>query len=233
MGPIPVQAVVLVIDDDLKLLGLFEDYLPRFHIQVLTAPDPEAGLRLLGSSRPDLVVLDVMLPGIDGFEVCRMIRKHDDVPILMLSARGDAMDKIVGLELGADDYMAKPFEPRELVTRIQTILRRSGGRRVDPGPRFGDFEVRTREREVYRDGLALGFSSMEFELLLLLAQNRSKKFSREEIMNQIQGFEAGAFSRSIDILVSRIRAKLGEDARKPRYIKSVHGFGYVFVGESP
>ena len=224
---------ILLIDDDRKLLGLLTEYLARFRIEALTASDPEDGLRLLEEKRPELVVLDVMMPGMDGLETCREIRRRRDTPIIMLSARGDALDRIEGLEAGADDYMAKPFEPRELVTRIQTVLRRAERGPRPAMPAAKELEIRRGEREAYIAGLPLKLTSMEFELLDLLARNPGRKFGRDELMKFIQGFEPGCYSRSVDILVSRLRSKLGENAREPKYIKAVHGFGYVFTGEAP
>ena len=223
---------VVIIDDDRKLLDLLQEYLPRYQIEVQTETDAKNGLALLQSYNPDLVILDVLMPGMDGFEVCREIRRKSEIPILMLSARGESTDKIIGLELGADDYMAKPFDPRELVTRIHTILRRSGSRSQQKGFIFEDLEVRLQEREAYLGGRALELTSMEFELLSLFVQSPGRKFSRDEIMNHLQGVESGSFSRSVDILISRLRSKLGETARSPRFIKSVHGYGYVFTGET-
>jgi len=230
MEEAPAAIRVLVIDDDKKLVGLLSEYLSRFRIEALAAYDAAEGLRLLEHQKPDLVVLDVLLPGMDGFEACREIRRRGTTPILMLSARGEAMDRIVGLEIGADDYMSKPFEPRELVTRIKTILRRAGSMERDGTIRRGELDIRTSMREAFLHGAPLGLTSMEYELLRLLAGSPGRKFSRDEIMNRLQGFEAGGYSRSIDILVSRLRSKLGESPRDARFIKSVHGFGYVFVG---
>jgi DNA-binding response OmpR family regulator len=231
MSDVPLHTRVLVIDDDEKLLTLLSEYLPRFQIGVLTASSAKKGVSMLDTEKPNLVVLDVLMPDMDGFDTCRAIRKRGDTPILMLSARGEAMDRIVGLELGADDYMAKPFEPRELVTRINAILRRSEGKPRNEIARSGELEIRSSEREAYLSGRALELTSMEYELLLLLARNPLKKFSRDEIMNHLQGIDAGGYSRSVDILVSRLRSKLGDDARSARFIKSIHGFGYVFIGE--
>jgi DNA-binding response OmpR family regulator len=227
------NARVLIIDDDQELLDLLDGYLRRFQFSVLTASDAEHGLEIIAQERPDLVVLDVMMPGMDGFEACRQIRRHGDIPILMLSARGETTDRIVGLEMGADDYMAKPFEPRELVTRIRAILRRSSERARGAGLRFGELEIRSPEREAYLSGRAVGLTSMEFEMLSLLAENPGRKLGRDEIMNHLQGSDSGFFSRSIDTLVSRLRSKLRDNVKEPKYIKSAHGFGYVFIGERP
>ena len=222
---------ILIIDDDTKLLKLMSEYLSQFSMEVITAVDADQGLRLLEKQDIQLVVLDVMMPGIDGWEACREIRRQSDIPVLMLSARGEALDRIVGLELGADDYMSKPFEPRELVTRIRAILRRSSNGLKDHHLVFQQLEIHPQAREAYMGNLCLELTSMEFELLYLLARYPGRKFSRDELMSHLQGFESGKYGRSVDILISRLRAKLGEDARRPRYIKSVHGFGYVFIGD--
>lgn len=225
---------VLLIDDDAKLRTLLHDYLAGFQIQVSGAGDSPSGWEVLQREQPDLVILDVMLPGMDGFELCRRIRSAGTLPVIMLSARGEAVDRIVGLELGADDYLAKPFDPRELVSRIQTVLRRS---RPAPTDRlvFDGLSISSRTREAYgQDGTPLGLSSMEYELLELLAGSPGRKFSRDEILTRLQGTESDAFSRSVDILVSRLRAKLGDNSKEPKYIKSARGWGYVFLkGGSP
>lgn len=225
-------AKIVMIDDDGKLRALLAEYLLRFGMEVVAAPDAESGLAAIARENPDLVVLDVMMPGIDGFEACRIIRKTNDVPILMLSARGEAMDKIVGLEIGADDYLAKPFEPRELVTRVQAILRRAGGRTSPPVFRFADIELRPSERDAFRDGTPVGLTSMEYELLRILVSSPNRKFGRDELINRLQGYESGSYGRSIDTLVSRLRAKIGDRGGSPKYILSSRGFGYVFVGSA-
>lgn len=222
---------VLMIDDDKKLIGLLKDYVRTFQIELIGAYDGKSGLALLRSEQPALLILDVMLPEQDGFSLCKTIRSQSDIPIIMLSARGETMDRILGLELGADDYLPKPFEPRELVTRIQAILRRSNPSRGQSILRFEDLEIRLAQREAYRGADALGLSSMEFDLLCLLASDPGRKFSRDEIMNHLQGFDSEAYSRSVDVLVSRLRAKIKDDPKQPHFIKSVRGHGYVFLGE--
>ena len=222
---------LLIIDDDTKLLALLSDYLAGFQMEVRGEPNGPQGLAALERDRPDLVVLDVMLPGLDGFEVCRRIRALGTVPIIMLSARGEAVDRIVGLELGADDYLAKPFDPRELVSRIQTVLRRARPAPASDKLVFEGVSLSARTREAYgTQGEPLGLSSMEYELLDLLARSPGRKFSRDEILNHLQGTDSEAFGRSVDILVSRLRAKLGDDPKAPRFIKSARGWGYVFLG---
>ncbi len=220
----------LLIDDDLKLAKLLSEYLSRFGIELTAAQSSADGLKLLrGSHEPDILILDVMLPDQDGFSLCREIRTESDIPIIMLTARGETTDRIVGLELGADDYLSKPFDPRELVARIQSITRRSSGRREGKSLRFADLEIRTSEREAYLAGKTLELTSMEYELLHFLASHAGKKIDRDEIMNHLRGIDSDVYSRSIDILVSRLRSKLGEDSRAPRFIKTAWGAGYVFV----
>lgn len=221
----------LMIDDDAELISLLGEYLARFDVALESANDAETGIRALSERRPDIVILDVMMGGIDGFEACRRIRKECDVPILMLSARGETTDRIVGLELGADDYMAKPFEPRELVTRMQAILRRAGRSGGGESLRFSDVEIRPAERDAFRGGAPLGLTSMEFDLLHALASSPNRKFSRDELVSLLQGSESESFGRSIDTLVSRLRAKISDTPRNPRFIKSSRGFGYVFIGD--
>ena len=222
---------VLLIDDDAKLSGLLSAYFERFGFELLSATHPADGLALLESENPDLVILDVMLPDMDGFEVCRKIRKNSTVPIVMLTARGEVTDRIVGLELGADDYLPKPFEPRELVVRIQSVLRRSASE-TKPALSliFDGLAIDAESRSAELDGKPLELTTMEYELLLLLASNPGKVFSRDEILNGLRGIDAQLFSRSVDILVSRLRHKLKDTARQPRFVKTVWGAGYTFIG---
>jgi DNA-binding response OmpR family regulator len=221
---------ILLIDDDRKHSELLRAYLKQFGITLDCAGSAEEGLNKLARSEPDLLLLDVMLPGKDGFEVCREVRKTSRVPIIMLTARGDVFDRISGLEIGADDYVAKPFEPRELVARIQTILRR-----VDlPGTdqqllQFEGMEIDKAARNVRVDGVTVELTSMEFELLVILAQRAGKKISRDEILNQLRGIDAAILTRAVDIMVSRLRQKLGDSVKPPRFIQTVWGMGYSFV----
>ena len=219
---------VLLIDDDRKLCGLLSAYLGGSGFEVLAANNADDGLRVLRSDHPDVVVLDVMLPGMDGFEVCRTIRKTSAVPIVMLTARGDVTDRVVGLELGADDYMAKPFEPRELVARIQAILRR--GRSTEDVWTFGALRVDPQRRSAYLHDQPVPLTTAEFDLLELLIRSRGRVLSRGSILDQVKGEAWDAFDRSIDVLVSRLRQKLDDDPRRPRYVRTVRGSGYAFVG---
>jgi DNA-binding response OmpR family regulator len=230
--PLPGAARVLLIDDDETLNALLTEYLGRFGLSVRAVAHPDEGLRALKADPPDLVVLDVMLPGMDGFAVCRKIREGSGVPIVMLTARGDVMDRVVGLELGADDYLPKPFEPRELVARIQAVLRRGARTGGEGRALAGPLEVNWAARSVRLDGRSLDLTTAEFELLGLLLRNRGRVLTRERIMEATRGLDWEAYDRSIDVLVSRLRQKLGDDARRPEFIKTVHGVGYSFIGGS-
>jgi DNA-binding response OmpR family regulator len=225
------ESTILIIDDDEKLNRLLTDFLSEFGFKILTATHPEDGLKKLSRKSPDLVILDVMLPGMDGFEVCKTIRQHSLVPIIMLTARGELMDKVVGLELGADDYLPKPFEPRELVARIHSVLRRS--KKIDKTrPQFFDrLEIDFSRHIVKVDGDVADLTTNEFAALALLAGNPGKVFNRDEILQELRGIDCDAFNRSVDITMSRLRQKLNDDPKNPAFIKTVWGTGYVFVGE--
>ncbi|MBT8422741.1 MAG: response regulator transcription factor [Gammaproteobacteria bacterium] len=227
---------ILLIDDDEKLGDLLQSFFGRFDLNLIAAQDPETGLQKLVAESPDLVILDVMLPGQDGFEVCRTIRKTSAVPIIMLTARGEVTDRIVGLEIGADDYMPKPFEPRELVARIQNVLRRSQTGDAKPKGSKLEYEgltVDLDKRSAELDGEPLDLTTMEYQLLALFAGNPGQTYTRDEILNELRGIDAQLFSRSVDILISRLRQKLGDTSKQSRFIKTVWGTGYVFVGEEP
>ena len=227
---------ILLIDDDEKLGELLGAYFRRFDLELIAANHPALGLERLKTDRPDLVILDVMLPDQDGFQVCREIRRESAVPIIMLTARGDVTDRVVGLELGADDYMPKPFEPRELVARVQNVLRRAAPREepADQGRlRFRDLEINLERHTVELEGSTLELTTMEYQLLVLFASHPGRTFTRDEILNELRGIDAQLFSRSVDILVSRLRQKLRDTTRQPRFIKTVWGTGYTFVGAEP
>jgi DNA-binding response OmpR family regulator len=220
----------LIIDDDERLNALLTEYLGQFGFVVRTASTSEAGLRALRAEPPDIVILDVMLPGMDGLAVCRKVRETSRVPIVMLTARGSVMDRIVGLEMGADDYLPKPFEPRELVARIQAVLRRGAPATADDRLRAGDLEVNVTTRAAALCGQPLPLTTGEFELLLLLVRNRGRVLTRERIMDETRGVDWDAYDRSIDVLVSRLRQKLGDDPRQSSFIRTVRGTGYCFIG---
>ena len=217
---------ILLIDDDERLGPLLASYFERFDLSLETAIEPESGLERVRRGEFDLVILDVMLPGMDGFEVCRRIRRESEVPVLMLTARGDVTDRIVGLEIGADDYLPKPFEPRELVARIQNIIRRAGDRDDPARLDFGDLVIDRSARAVRVGDEAVELTSREYMLLELLASQPGRTFSRDEIISALRGHDVELFSRSVDIAVSRLRGKL----RPSDHIRTVWGAGYVFVG---
>lgn len=222
---------ITVIDDDQKLNRLLTDYLAKFGFTVTAYTHPRQGLTALNQELPDLVILDIMLPEMDGFEVCKRIRRDYSVPIIMLTARGEVTDRVVGLELGADDYLPKPFEPRELVARIQSILRRSRGD-VKTGVRqFGPITVDFNKHQVLLHGKPVDLTTTEFEILKLFLRRPGMVLSREQVLDNLWDIEADAFNRSVDVLVSRLRQKLGDDPKNPRFIKTVWGSGYMFIGE--
>ena len=224
-------ARLLLIDDDARLAGMVAEYLGEAGFAVSVAGSGSAGLEKLARERYDAVVLDLMLPDIDGLEVCRRIRARAATPVLMLTARGDAMDRIVGLEIGADDYLPKPFEPRELLARLKAILRRSGaaGSAGSSLLRFGRLEIDRDARVVRVGGEEKSLTSYQFSLLLALAENAGRVLSRDALMDLLKGEPLEAFDRSIDVHVSRIRQAIEEDPRKPRRIVTVRGAGYVFA----
>jgi two-component system phosphate regulon response regulator OmpR len=223
---------VLLIDDDERLNALLAEYLDRFNFSVRAVVHPDEGLRALKADPPDIIVLDVMLPEMDGFAVCRRVRESSSVPIIMLTARGDVTDRIVGLELGADDYVPKPFEPRELMARMQAVLRRAAGAAAEERIRVGPLEMNWTTSSVRLDGQVVSLTSAEFELLGLLMRNRGRVLSRDRIMDQTRGIDWDAYDRSIDVLISRVRQKLGDDPRQPAFIRTVRGLGYSFIGGS-
>lgn len=219
---------ILLIDDDEHLAAPLATYFARFGFLLDSATRPGQGLAMLRATAYDAAILDVMLPEMDGFALCREIRKESDIPIVMLTARGDVMDRVVGLELGADDYLPKPFEPRELVARVQTILRRR--RNGAPASRdqrrvFQDLVIDLETREVLRQGERLELTGTEFELLAMLAAEPGKVFSRDDILNRLRGHEADLYTRAVDIVVSRLRRKL----EPLDCIKTLRNAGYTLA----
>ena len=219
---------ILMIDDDALLAAPLATYFRRFDYELDSAVTPGEGLAKLRAHAYDAAILDVMLPEMDGFELCRAIRRDSDIPIVMLTARGDVMDRIVGLEIGADDYIPKPFEPRELLTRIQTILRRARAPVAAPHGKlvFDGIEIDLERRQVLRQGEPVELTGTEFELLAMLAKAPQKVFHRDEILNRLRGQDADLYTRAVDILVSRLRKKL----EPLDCIKTLRNAGYAFAG---
>ena len=218
---------ILLIDDDELLAPPLADFFRRFDFELDSATLPSVGLAKLRAENYDAVILDVMLPEIDGFELCRQIRRESDLPVIMLTARGDVMDRVVGLEIGADDYVPKPFEPRELLARLQTVLRRarvpaSNNKRLA----FDGLSIDLERRQVQCAGSTVELTSTEYELLVLLASEPHKVFDRDQILNKLRGHEAELHTRAVDILVSRLRKKL----EPLDCIKTLRNAGYTFAG---
>ena len=224
---------ILLIDDDFRHSELLKNYLSRDGIKLDCISDAEKGLKRFELSDPDLLLLDIMLPGMNGFDVCTEIRKTSNVPIIMLTARGDVSDRISGLELGADDYIGKPFEPRELVARIQSVLRRVDKevKSSDGILKFDGLTLDTNKRTAEVDEKPIELTSMEYELLFILAKNTGKKMHRDELLSKLRGINATILTRSIDIMVSRVRNKIGDKAKPARFIQTIWGSGYIFVAK--
>jgi two-component system, OmpR family, phosphate regulon response regulator OmpR len=220
---------VLLIEDDSRLADMVGEYLGKAGFHVIHAESGARGLALHGREPLDVVILDLMLPDTDGLDICRQIRARSDTPILMLTARGDPMDRVVGLEMGADDYLPKPFEPRELLARLRAILRRGRGGPKPDLLRYGRLEIDRGAREVRLDGTPRPLTSYQFALLLALAEHAGRVMSRDALMDAVKGEQFEAFDRSIDVHVSRIRAAIEDDPRKPRRVITVRGTGYVFA----
>ena len=231
---------LLMIEDDARLAEMVGEYLGQSGLQVTHCADGKSGLAQLqgpdAGPLPDLVILDLMLPDMDGLEVCRRIRSLQggaaQVPVLMLTAKGDPMDRIIGLELGADDYLPKPFEPRELLARIRAILRRrtdGGSTPAAQALRFGSLEIDRDARTVTVGGQPADLTSSQFDLLVALAERAGRVLTRDQIMEAVRGRELEAFDRSIDVHMGRIRAAIEQDAKNPRRILTVRGVGYVFA----
>ncbi|WP_050727599.1 response regulator transcription factor [Vulgatibacter incomptus] len=221
----------LLVEDDEKLARLLSGYLGGHGIVVSWLADGEKGLREALARRYDVILLDLMLPGRDGLEICRELRSRSDVPVIFLTARGEEADRIIGLELGADDYLAKPFSPRELLARIRALVRRARGQ-AGPALRVvevGSLRLDPAARSARLRGADLELTSYEFTLLHALAERAGRVLSREQLLDLAKGSAEEAFDRSIDVHVSRLRHKLGDDARSPRWLKTVRGVGYVLA----
>jgi two-component system OmpR family response regulator/two-component system phosphate regulon response regulator OmpR len=223
---------VLIVDDDAGIRDLLADYLAKQGMCVTTARDGKEMDERLTGLYPDLIVMDLMLPGEDGLSLTRRIKAARDVPVIMLSARGEDIDRIVGLEVGADDYLPKPFNPRELLARIRAVLRRGNSGNHDQSAnevaRFGPFSLDLAAQTLSRDGVEIALSQAEFTLLKLFVERPNRALSRDQIMDNLKGYERDPFDRSIDVRVTRLRKKLEDDPANPAYIRTVWGQGYLF-----
>jgi two-component system alkaline phosphatase synthesis response regulator PhoP len=224
--------MILVVDDEPKIVKQARDYLERSGFRVVTAGDGKTALAQARHERPDLIVLDLNLPEMDGLDVCRALRRESDVPIIMLTARVDETDRLIGLELGADDYITKPFSPRELVARVRAVLRRVRGGVHQPGLiHAGDLEIDLQGHCVTRAGETLDLTRSEFNLLALLAQHPGQTFTREQLLGRLHGVAYDGYDRSVDAHVKNLRRKLEPDPSDPRYVLTVYGVGYKFTDE--
>ena len=224
---------ILIVEDDAKLASLTRKYLEQHGFIVTVEESGIKGLRLAMKQHFDVVLLDIMLPEMDGITVCQKLRMHKDVPIIMLTARGEEADRVLGLEIGADDYMAKPFSPRELLARIRVQVRRRRGIGLNKTKAFkvGPLTIDSGLQQAYLDNRGLDLTSYEFALLFALAENSGRVLNRERLMDLAKGTAEEAFDRSIDVHISRLRKKMGDDPRKPRIIKTIRGVGYLLLCE--
>lgn len=222
--------LILVVEDEAGIARLAKDYLEQGGFRVLTTADGQSALSQARQSHPDLIVLDLMLPGMDGLDVCRILRRESDVPIIMLTARSEETDRLIGLELGADDYITKPFSPRELVVRVRVVLRRIQGAVYQPGIlHAGDLVIDTRGHKLTLKGETVHLTRNEFNLLAVLAQSPGQTFTRAQLMDQLYGYAAEGFDRSIDSHIKNLRRKIEADPAEPQYILTVYGIGYKFM----
>lgn len=227
---------IFVVDDEVKLLEVIKDYLIKEGFEVFTSVNGEEALKLFPLLQPDFLILDLMLPDLSGEEICRQIRKQSDVPILMLTAKSSEEDRINGLALGADDYLVKPFSPRELVMRVKAILRRTLVKtKTENILSFnkGDLVINLEEYTVKKQGKEIHLTPNEFQILLVMAQNPSKTFSRAQLINSALGYDFAGYERTIDAHIKNLRQKIEDNIKEPRYIQTVYGIGYKFQGELP
>ncbi|MCB0242728.1 MAG: response regulator transcription factor [Anaerolineae bacterium] len=228
------QSKILIVDDEPNILQTVRAYLEREGYAVQSASDGAAALKLAYVFQPDLIVLDIMLPGIDGLEVLRQLRQTSDVYVLLLTARADETDKIVGLTVGADDYLTKPFSPRELVARIKAILRR--GRGNEPGERaliVSSLRIDPESRQVWKESQLIDLTTIEFDILHALARHPGRVLSREQLIEQVWGYDYYGDERVVDVHIGRLRKKLDDDAGKPETIVTVRGVGYRLEASTP
>ncbi|MEA3641128.1 MAG: response regulator [Lamprobacter sp.] len=224
---------VLVVDDDASLRELLENYLQREGFKVSGVADGSAMFEWLSEAETDIIILDLMLPGDDGLTLARRLRQQTQVPIIMLSARGDEIDRIVGLEVGADDYLSKPFNPRELLARIRAVLRRPAQHHGDGHGAahisFGPYRLELASRRLLRNGESVSLTGSEFDLLRIFAEHPNRVLDRDRLLDLLKGYERNPFDRSIDVQVARLRAKIEPDKKAPCYIRTVWGRGYIFT----
>ena len=225
---------ILIVNDEPKIVKQARDYLERSRFRVLVAGDGTTALAQAHTEQPDLIVLDLNLPGMDGLDVCRALRRGSDVPIIMLTARVDETDRLIGLELSADDYISKPFSPRELVARVCAVLRRTGGNvRAPDLLRVADLEINLKGHIAMRDGIPLSLTRTEFNLLATLAQHPGQTFTRAQLLDRLHGVSAvTGFDRSVDAHIKKLRRKLEPELTAPTYILTVYGVGYKFTAET-
>ena len=227
------NGAILVVDDEPKIVKQARDYLEKGGYRVLTAGDGKTALAVARHERPDLIVLDLNLPGMDGLDVCRELRRDSDVPIIMLTARVEETERLIGLELGADDYITKPFSPRELVARVRAVLRRVRGGVRTPGLiHAGELEIDLHGHRVTRAGEPIQLTRSEFNLLAVLAQHPGQTFSREQLLDRLHGVAYAGYDRSIDAHIKNLRRKLEDNPTEPRYVLTVYGVGYRFTDET-
>lgn len=220
---------ILMIDDDQQLTKLVSQYFAQFQLELSAVHLPNEALSLIKQQKFSAIILDVMMPQMDGFELCKKIRQFSTVPIIMLTARGDTTDKVIGLELGVDDYLAKPFDSRELVARVKALIRRSQKQLINQKLAALDLLIDIPNRECYLGQDKIDLSTLEFELLTTFMKNPGRKLSRDEIMSQLNGSDWDAIQRGIDVAISRLRQKLNDSAKQPRFIKTIWGDGYQFL----
>jgi len=218
---------ILVVDDEKKIVDILKAYLERDGYQVIAAYDGRSALELARSNSPDLIILDLMLPEVSGWDVCRELRKESDVPVIMLTARDDTTDKIIGLELGADDYVTKPFDPKEIISRVRAVLRRSEGKAVPKATiKVGEIMIDTNKRLVHRGDRKIELTPIEFELLRVMAENPGQVYSRMQLLDKVQGYAYEGYERTIDSHIKNLRKKLELDLEHPIYIITIYGVGY-------
>lgn len=223
--------LVLIVDDDVKLVKLLTTYFEKAGFITYAANDGIVALQAVQQRKPDIIVLDLMLPGLDGWEVCRKIRRDSDTPIIMLTARDDESDRLIGLEIGADDYVTKPFSPKEVVARAKVILRRARKEVVQHEPiKMGDITIDMERYRVVRGDRSVDLTPTEFKILGILASNADKVFSRLQIVEQTQGYTFDGYERTIDAHIKNLRRKLEDNPKEPQYIQTVYGVGYKFAG---